>query len=51
MTDDGTGLFTIGELARSTGLSVRTIRFWSDEGVLPPAATGSTTRGPWPASN
>jgi DNA-binding transcriptional MerR regulator len=30
-----TELFTIGQLARSTGLSVRTIRFWSDQGVLP----------------
>ncbi|MFD0555889.1 DNA-binding transcriptional MerR regulator [Stackebrandtia endophytica] len=29
-------LFTIGELARRTGLSVRTIRFWSDEDVVPP---------------
>lgn len=28
-------LFTIGQLARQVGLSVRTIRFWSDEGVLP----------------
>ncbi|GHG32082.1 MerR family transcriptional regulator [Streptomyces albogriseolus] len=37
MTDDGTGLLTIGELARATGLSVRTIRYWSDEGALPPA--------------
>jgi DNA-binding transcriptional MerR regulator len=27
-------LFTIGELARRTGLSARTIRFWSDEGVV-----------------
>ncbi|MGW2724352.1 helix-turn-helix domain-containing protein [Streptomyces sp. NPDC001492] len=36
MIDDGTGLFTIGELARSTGLTVRTIRYWSDEGVLTP---------------
>ena len=33
---DGTGLFTIGELARATGLTVRTIRYWSDEGVLTP---------------
>lgn len=32
MIDDGTGLFTIGELARATGLTVRTIRYWSDEG-------------------
>jgi DNA-binding transcriptional MerR regulator len=31
---DGT-LLTIGQLARRTGVPVRTIRFWSDEGVLP----------------
>ncbi|KFG73592.1 helix-turn-helix domain-containing protein [Streptomyces mutabilis] len=36
MIDDGTGLMTIGELARTTGLTVRTIRYWSDEGALPP---------------
>ncbi|MDT0609368.1 helix-turn-helix domain-containing protein [Streptomyces lancefieldiae] len=36
MTDDGTGLMTIGALARTTGLTVRTIRYWSDEGALPP---------------
>ncbi|MGW8699445.1 MerR family transcriptional regulator [Streptomyces eurythermus] len=41
MNDDGTRLFTIGELAGATGLSVRTIRFWSDEGVLAPAARSS----------
>jgi DNA-binding transcriptional MerR regulator len=34
--DDSTGLLTIGELARATGLTVRTIRYWSDEGVLTP---------------
>jgi DNA-binding transcriptional MerR regulator len=28
-------LLTIGQLARRTGVPVRTIRFWSDEGVLP----------------
>lgn len=33
---DGDTLFTIGELARRTGLPVRTIRFYSDEGVVPP---------------
>ncbi|MFF4831663.1 MerR family transcriptional regulator [Streptomyces sp. NPDC001315] len=38
MIEDGTGLLTIGELARATGLSVRTIRYWSDEGALPPVA-------------
>jgi DNA-binding transcriptional MerR regulator len=31
-------LLSIGELARRTGLPVRTIRFWSDAGVLFPAA-------------
>jgi DNA-binding transcriptional MerR regulator len=34
--DDGL-LLPIGELARRSGLPVRTIRFWSDTGVLPPA--------------
>ncbi|MCU1640337.1 MAG: MerR family transcriptional regulator [Nocardia sp.] len=34
MTDD---LHTIGELAQRTGLPVRTIRFWSDTGVVTPA--------------
>lgn len=38
MSADGTPLFTIGELARVTGLTVRTIRYWSDEGALPPVA-------------
>ena len=33
--NDGT-LYTIGELARRSGLAVRTIRFYSDSGVLPP---------------
>ena len=44
MEDDGP-LLSIGELARRAGLPVRTIRFWSDAGVLPPAArTGSGRR-------
>ncbi|MER6977474.1 MerR family transcriptional regulator [Streptomyces carpinensis] len=38
MSEDSTGLLTIGELARATGLTVRTIRYWSDEGALPPVA-------------
>lgn len=29
-------MFTIGELSRRTGLPVKTIRFYSDEGLLPP---------------
>ncbi|ATY12327.1 MerR family transcriptional regulator [Amycolatopsis sp. AA4] len=35
--DDATDRYTIGELARRTGLSARTIRFWSDSGVIPPS--------------
>ncbi|WP_318306076.1 MerR family transcriptional regulator [Amycolatopsis solani] len=31
-----TATFTIGELAKRTGLPVKTIRFYSDEGLLPP---------------
>ncbi|MEV1026174.1 MerR family transcriptional regulator [Streptomyces sp. NPDC050264] len=38
MTDDGPQRLTIGQLARRTGLTVRTIRYWSDEGVLYPVA-------------
>jgi DNA-binding transcriptional MerR regulator len=41
MIEYGTGLLTIGELARATGLTVRTIRYWSDEGALPPVARSS----------
>ena len=40
---EGDTLYTIGELARRTGLSVRTIRFYSDEGVVP--ATSRTAAG------
>lgn len=29
--------FTIGEVARRTGVPVKTLRFYSDEGLLPPA--------------
>ena len=35
MNDD---LYVIGEIARRTGLPVRTIRFYADEGIVPPAA-------------
>ncbi|MET8812031.1 MerR family transcriptional regulator [Streptomyces sp. NPDC004549] len=41
MNDDGTGFLTIGDLARATGLTVRTIRYWSDEGALPPVTRSS----------
>ncbi|MFI7610540.1 MerR family transcriptional regulator [Nonomuraea terrae] len=36
-------LYTIGQLAQRTGLQARTIRFWSDSGVVPPA--GRSTGG------
>lgn len=43
--EDVEPVLSIGELARRAGLPVRTIRFWSDIGVLPPAArTGSGRR-------
>ena len=35
-------LFTIGQLARRTGVSARTIRFWSDAGLVPPVARSAT---------
>ena len=43
--EDAGPLLSIGELARRARLPVRTIRFWSDAGVLPPAArTGGGRR-------
>jgi DNA-binding transcriptional MerR regulator len=33
---NGDTLYTIGELARKTGLSVKTIRFYSDRGIVTP---------------
>lgn len=35
--DEHTDLLTIGRLARRTGLSARTLRFWSNVGVIAPA--------------
>ncbi|MBX6384818.1 MAG: MerR family transcriptional regulator [Microbispora sp.] len=35
------GPLTIGQLARLAGVSARTIRFWSDIGILPPAGRSS----------
>ena len=40
---EATPLLSIGELAVRTGLPVRTIRFYSDSGVVPPA--GRTDAG------
>jgi DNA-binding transcriptional MerR regulator len=43
--DDDDPVLSIGELARRTGLPIRTIRFWSDIGLVPPVArTGSGRR-------
>ncbi|MEN2417203.1 MerR family transcriptional regulator [Streptomyces rimosus] len=36
MSDDRLPLFTIGQLARCTGVPVRTLRYWSDLGVVSP---------------
>ncbi|MER5554861.1 MerR family transcriptional regulator [Streptomyces sp. NPDC002793] len=38
MDDERPDMLTIGWLARRTGLPVRTLRFWSDEGAVPPVA-------------
>src|SRR4051812_1470245 len=40
-SEDSQTLFSIGQLARSTGLPVRTVRFWSDLGLVPPAGRTS----------
>jgi DNA-binding transcriptional MerR regulator len=34
---DGETRYSIGDLARRTGLTVKTIRFYSDRGIVPPA--------------
>ncbi|MBN6057245.1 MerR family transcriptional regulator [Nonomuraea sp. RK-328] len=33
---DGDALYSIGDLARRTGLTVKAIRFYSDQGIVPP---------------
>ena len=40
---DGDKLYSIGELARRTGLTVKAIRFYSDRGIVPP--TGRSPAG------
>ncbi|MEU4774467.1 MerR family transcriptional regulator [Micromonospora sp. NPDC023644] len=39
---NGDTLYSIGELARRTGLTVKTIRFYSDRGIVPPTDRGPT---------
>ncbi|MWA08869.1 MerR family transcriptional regulator [Streptomyces sp. BA2] len=34
---NGSTLYSIGDLARRTGLTVKTVRFYSDAGIVPPA--------------
>lgn len=36
-------LFTIGQLARRAGVASRTIRFWSDAGLVPPAGRSAAS--------
>ena len=40
---DGDRLYSIGDLARLSGLAVRTVRFYSDRGIV--AAAGRTPAG------
>ena len=40
--DTSTGLLTIGQLARRTGVSARTLRFWSNEGAIEPAGRSAS---------
>lgn len=42
MEDERPDVLTIGQLAHRTGLAVRTLRFWSDEGVVPPVARSAS---------
>ncbi|MER6135642.1 MerR family transcriptional regulator [Streptomyces sp. NPDC001815] len=38
MDEENPEVLTIGQLARRTKLAVRTLRFWSDKGAVPPVA-------------
>ncbi|KUL41223.1 helix-turn-helix domain-containing protein [Actinoplanes awajinensis] len=40
--EEHSGLLTIGQLARHTGIAARTLRFWSDEGAVPPAGRSAS---------
>ncbi|MFD7496960.1 MerR family DNA-binding transcriptional regulator [Streptomyces sp. NPDC059832] len=42
---NGDALLPIGDLARLTGLTVKTIRFHSDRGIVPPADRTPARRG------
>jgi DNA-binding transcriptional MerR regulator len=40
--DDGDSVFKIGEMAKTFGVTLRTLRFYEDKGLLSPAREGST---------
>ncbi|MEE1752793.1 helix-turn-helix domain-containing protein [Streptomyces sp. SP18CS02] len=42
MEDERPDPLTIGRLAHRTGIPVRTLRFWSDEGAVPPVARSAS---------
>lgn len=42
MDDERPDVLTIGQLAHRTGLPVRTLRFRSDEGAVPPVARSAS---------
>ncbi|MFI8895718.1 helix-turn-helix domain-containing protein [Streptomyces paradoxus] len=42
MDDERPDVLTIGQLAHRTGLPVRTLRFWSDEGAVPPVTRSAS---------
>ncbi|MFI8278001.1 MerR family transcriptional regulator [Streptomyces sp. NPDC085929] len=42
MNDERPDVLTIGQLAHRTGLPVRTLRFWSDQGAVRPVARSSS---------
>jgi DNA-binding transcriptional MerR regulator len=40
-TDDGAVVFRIGEVAKLTGLTTRTLRYWEELGLVSPSSYGS----------
>ncbi|WP_330173595.1 MerR family transcriptional regulator [Streptomyces sp. NBC_01498] len=42
MDDERPDVLTIGRLADRTGVAVRTLRFWSDEGAVPPVGRSAS---------
>ena len=43
MNDDPEMLFSIGEFSRVTGLTIKALRFYHEEGLLPPAQIDMNT--------